>query len=699
MGIAISSNLDLSDNEHLLRFVDREPIVPNDPFWSQFLAYNITPATTTYEQLAFESKIEPLCQKLLENNLTSGNVGNLIHVFLVRCQELIGAASSEDTIFNWQCFNALFAIRSVLKYLVELVAEDQFILHIETGHEVNSVVYGSTSRLELLINCLFGIIIDLPLRDITYLVHLEAVTCILVLLSVQAHGQKRADQSNLFRLIMNGKIAIHAPLFVKSLMQNYIDQVKAPLGGFGSNSQSIVLGLASGLWSMLTFRKGTTTAGNLETANVEDGEIVTPLANNSLLLVLVLANNCSAESNPYSQSLFACVNSLDNKPIQPIAEPTSFKIDYDSLYVTLCRKATSDSSTLLLYLLIHKNQTFRTHILNRIDIDHLVIPILKTLYHAPNSSSHHIYMSIIILLILSEYQSFNRTVHEMKLRSITWYTERMLSEVSLGGLLVLVLLRTIQYNMVRMRDKYLHTNCLAALANMSDQFRHLHPYVSQRLVSLFETLAKRYHRLQAQQQHNTSTNSTPSSPHSDTSTNANSPNTREHQDQVSVDVTQDDNAQQQNQQDAEQDLLIVEEVLRMVLEIFNSCLCHQLTNNPNLVYTLLYKREAFEGFKTNVAFQDIVRNIDLVIGYFTNLLSSKSAQHEVDATQVLHIIQQGGKSWPKSKLTKFPDLKFKYVEEEQPEEFFIPYVWALVGQQSTLHWSKETSQLLNNTVC
>jgi hypothetical protein len=28
-------------------------------------------------------------------------------------------------------------------------------------------------------------------------------------------------------------------------------------------------------------------------------------------------------------------------------------------------------------------------------------------------------------------------------------------------------------------------------------------------------------------------------------------------------------------------------------------------------------------------------------------------------------------------LKKFPDLKFKYVEEEQPEDFFVPYIWTL----------------------
>ena len=42
-----------------------------------------------------------------------------------------------------------------------------------------------------------------------------------------------------------------------------------------------------------------------------------------------------------------------------------------------------------------------------------------------------------------------------------------------------------------MRDKYLHTNCLAALANMSSKFNNLHTYVCQRINSLFNLLAKK----------------------------------------------------------------------------------------------------------------------------------------------------------------------------------------------------------------
>lgn len=57
------------------------------------------------------------------------------------------------------------------------------------------------------------------------------------------------------------------------------------------------------------------------------------------------------------------------------------------------------------------------------------------------------------------------------------------------------------------QDKYLHTNCLAALANMSSQFKNLHCYVSQRIVSMFEALAKKHARLVHQLQGSSETES------------------------------------------------------------------------------------------------------------------------------------------------------------------------------------------------
>ena len=43
-------------------------------------------------------------------------------------------------------------------------------------------------------------------------------------------------------------------------------------------------------------------------------------------------------------------------------------------------------------------------------------------------------------------------------------------------------------------------------------------------------------------------------------------------------------------------------------------------------------------------------------------------------------------------LQVFPELKFRYVEEDQPEEFFIPYVWTMVFKASMLYWDNKKIQ-------
>ncbi|KAK2516966.1 hypothetical protein Q9233_013433 [Columba guinea] len=247
-----------------------------------------------------------------------------------------------------------------------------------------------------------------------------------------------------------------------------------------------------------------------------------------------------------------------------------------------------------------------------------------------------------------------------------------------------------------------------------------------------------------------------------------------------------------------QDLNVIEEVIRMMLEIINSCLTNSLHHNPNLVYALLYKRDLFEQFRTHPSFQDIMQNIDLVISFFSSRLEQAGAELSVE--RVLEIIKQGAVALPKDRLRslerllpyanaseirgeksfsrwldlllvfkpylhvdgifkpylqvdgmppgrshlsfpsqslksnemkisakrlhrwsptlhsraqalvkiesavikhefsadpmKFPELKFKYVEEEQPEEFFIPYVWSLVYNSAVaLYWNPHEIQL------
>lgn len=129
---------------------------------------------------------------------------------------------------------------------------------------------------------------------------------------------------------MQGRYAIHAPLLIKTLLRHFTEQKKAPPGLYGnSGGNSIVLGIAgrycyfstsknisniicfmvAELWSIITFNKKT---DGSDEDSINNAKIEAPLANQALLLILVLTNHCTTQINPYRQSLFCCSNSQGN---------------------------------------------------------------------------------------------------------------------------------------------------------------------------------------------------------------------------------------------------------------------------------------------------------------------------------------------------------------------------------------------------
>ncbi|XP_062898668.1 dymeclin isoform X1 [Mobula hypostoma] len=664
MGANSSNIAELASNDYLKRLAGTESISENDPFWNQLLSFSFTTPTNGADVRLLEEATLPISRSLIVNNPCTGNFQALVKIFLSRTNELKISAECQDQLFIWQAHNALFIIRCLLKIFVSHMPEEELLLNF-TYQERAPLTYGAEPEglLEGLICTLVHLIIELPLLDITYSILLESVTTLLVLLSCQLFQKEIIRESTIYKYLMQGQCLQDTSRVVKTLLYNFIRQEKCPPQGtqiFEQNSvgngllYGLASGVASGLWTVLTL-------GGVGSKPAQQEEPSSPLANRSLLLLLVLSNisNVSESPNPYRQSIMSFKNTQDNSAIQS-PNPHAFQINFNSLYTALYEQQKSDQATLLLYTLLHQNPNVRTYVLARTDVENLVLPILEILYHVEKRNSHHVYMALIILLILTEEDSFNRSVHEVILKNITWYAERPLTEISLGSLLILVVIRTVQYNMTRTRDKYLHTNCLAALANMSSQFRSLHQYAAQRIISLFALLSKKHNKVLEQATQSLS---------SSISTEENSPIP-----------------------DHAQDVNVIEEVIRMMLEIINSCFSSCLHHNPNLVYALLYKRDLFEQFRTHPSFQDVMQNLDLVISFFS--LRLEQAGTDLSVERVLEVIKQGAVALPKDKLKKFPELKFKYVEEEQPEEFFVPYIWSLAyNSTAELYWDPQQVQL------
>ncbi|XP_063745855.1 dymeclin isoform X2 [Eleginops maclovinus] len=663
MGANTSQVSDLSDNPSLKTLVGTESISENDPFWNQLISFTFISPTSSGDSKLLEEAVIPLAKILIENNPRSGNFGALVRIFLGRTKELKISTECQDQLFIWQAHNALFMIRCLLKVFIREMSEEELHLQFSYQERAPGSCEGSEDLLEELLSNLIHLIVEVPLLDITYSILFEAVTTLLVFFSYQLFNKDILRDGLIYQHIMKGRCLSLTSRLVKTLLYNFIRQEKCPPPAThifeqkaeGGLLYGLASGVASGLWSVFTLGG----AGNK--AGVDQEHNPLPLSNQSLLLLLVLANLTDGPDwpNPYRQAITCFRNTQDTSSMSA-EQPHTFQINFNSLYTALCEQQRSDQATLLLYTLLHQNANMRTYMLSRTDMDNLVLPILEILYHVEDRNSHHVYMALIILLILTEDDAFNRSVHEVELKNITWYTERTLTEISLGSLLILVVIRTIQFNMTRTRDKYLHTNCLAALANMSAQFRCLHQYAAQRIISLFALLSKKHNKVLEQATQ-------------------------------SLRGRQGDNTALP---DYAQDLNVIEEVIRMMLEIINSCLCNSLHHNPNLVYALLYKRELFEQFRTHPSFQDIMQNLDTVIGFFSQRLEQAGSDLSVERVQ--EVIMKGAQALPTDRLKKFPELKFKYVEEDQPEDFFIPYVWSLVFNAGVgLHWSPHGIELFS----
>jgi len=103
----------------------------------------------------------------------------------------------------------------------------------------------------------------------------------------------------------------------------------------------------------------------------------------------------------------------DPVQVSPVHPAACFRLDYSVVYSAICDRLNDERTTLLLYLLLHQHQPFRNYVYTHADIQTMVIALLRVLFDGDNQGSHHLYMSLIVLLLLSEDEGFNSNIHNI----------------------------------------------------------------------------------------------------------------------------------------------------------------------------------------------------------------------------------------------------------------------------------------------
>jgi hypothetical protein len=202
----------------------------------------------------------------------------------------------------------------------------------------------------------------------------------------------------------------------------------------------------------------------------------------------------------------------------------------------------------------------------------------------------------VILLVLSNDSIYCANLHspESAIGAVQWYKERVVSDITLGSLCVLVLVRVIQGNM-RQQDAYIGKTCLAVLCNMAPHAANLHPYAAQRMVFLFEVLSKRSLALRRR-----------FASHAQGGGGSGSglqgrAGREEGAGEVAVEGGE---VPSHSQKEGEEMLSVCMELRRTSLELLRLTLSHGLARNPHLIYALIHKRQIFDKYALDLMYEE-----------------------------------------------------------------------------------------------
>ncbi|XWS53918.1 hypothetical protein CRYUN_Cryun10bG0041700 [Craigia yunnanensis] len=653
-------------------FVGEKSFPLASDFWHKLLELPLTLIWAPH-------RVREVCQLFAQNNRHTRHLAKIL-IHLSWCLQEAIRTSGAPSLVYMKAVNAVYISSVFLKYIIENSQSnniEELCLSLHENELLNKDFMTDQSIENLVMHNVLTFLGSIDVSPTTSLLHQELLNFMLVAMSTQllsgpSPGPK--DVNPLIDAAMSQENLL-VSLVVRRLLLNYIMRPRVPSSSaasysiFSEESQTGVLhrvGSAAANFVLLPFNYLVSSNGEGSRNQLADCSL-------HVLLILIHYHKCvvsdesiadrsddSATSdsvskvntyftvNPYSKALenardiefdrFDVEGNAQNGPV--------VRLPFASLFDALGMCLADETAVLLLYSLVQGNSDFLEYVLVRTDLDTLLMPILETLYNASRRTSNQIYMLLIILLILSQDSSVNASIHKMILPGVPWYKEHLLHQTSLGSLMVIILIRTVQYNLSKLRDVYLHTTCLATLANMASHVHRLSAYASQRLVSLFYMLSRKYNKLVELRDDKLQTKA----------------------------ISTGDNLVE----DMSAELQIYTDFLRIVLEILNAILTYALPRNPEVVYAIMHRQEVFQPFKNHPRFTELLENIYNVLDFFNSRMDAQRLDGEWSVEKVLLFIINNCRSWRGDGMKMFTQLHFSYEQESHPEEFFIPYVWQLV---------------------
>ncbi|RXI09744.1 hypothetical protein DVH24_025631 [Malus domestica] len=585
-------------------------------------------------------------------------------------QESISTSSSAPCLVYMKAVNAMYISSIFLKYFIENAKDEkieELHLSLDESEPMPTDISEDLNIQEFVMHSVLSFIGSIDVSPDTYLLHLELLNFMLVAMSTQllSGPSPGLEDVNPFIDAAMSQESSLVLLVVRRLLLSYITGPSISLNTssysvYSEGSQPGVLqrvGSAAANFMLLPFKILVSSSGEGSRSLLADSSLhvllilihyrkcvvgnepITDKSNDTTASDSLLKGSTHFSDNPYCKVLehatdveFDRADTEGNAHIGPV-----LRLPFASLFDAFGMYLADEAAALLLYSLLQGNAAFLEYVLVRTDLDTLLMPILEALYNAPKRTPNQIYMLLIILLILSQDSSFNASIHKL--------------------------------------DVYLHTTCLATLVNMAPHVHRLSAYASQRLVSLFDMLSRKYNKLaemRDKQMGLAKGNPFEGNGLADDTVMTAFLNLSLSPFHILL-STQLEFFQLQSTE-----MHIYTDFLRLVLEILNAILTYALPRNPEVVYAIMHRQEVFQPFRNHPRFSELLENIYTVLDFFNSRMDAQRTDGEWSVEKVLQVIIMNCRSWRGEGMKMFTQLRFTYEQESHPEEFFIPYLWQLV---------------------
>lgn len=343
----------------------------------------------------------------------------------------------------------------------------------------------------------------------------------------------------------------------------------------------------------------------------------------------------------------------------------------------------------------------------------MIVPLLEVIYKEVDISKNHVYMAVNILIILSQEFKFETKIRVVQVEKVPWYKETSLATMPLASLITLIMLRTIQLNLSKLREPHIFNNCIAALCNLtiasnttapsavakattplspnakqvvsppvSPSTReatppttfHLHAICAQRTITVLGLLVKKFIALQSAYEAQIKREEE----------NALAQQAATTEEEL-ADLQQE--AAEAAEHDVSTELGTCMDFLTIFLDIVNRCLhSSSFTANPHTIYWLIHEKASFVQLTnyTHIFEAGYINNIMNVIQYFEKRLNPK----ETNPNTVMSIIDRESKNCSQEELVMNNSItergKYSYHEQSNSFEFFVTYVLTLAQQNRFL---------------